>query len=1595
MSRFDIPYYEDYLSSALFERLRPEMRPVPGVPGLSEVGESGGLESPEGLTFVCALYEELKADLGQVLAARIRDREFIDSRTRATVELNTNLHVDFLDPEYETVLGHEDSSGRIVVGPKNAHYCRAGYGEPVAAIPEFLTGSHVTLFGPPDDAKLSINAMNAIHRKLPGEPAVVAELLESVKGPGGIPKWGADDEDSKTPIRADLISAGENLTQCLEGTLTYRDPKSGKEYRLSDDRLSLPIKRFPGLALPSLFLFYRENPLPLHLYDFALHLYRNWRNPAALAFYVPKLENEEEAAYIRKMVAAAERRIQSQHPEYGLGSVRLFIVLENPRAIFRTNEIMDELFPYFAGASLGWHDYLASTARLFKEDPNYRIPVKADPNIVIHYIKASHDLLDTVVGSRGGIKIGGMYGVLPIDSDPRGPSFQVTLRGFFRDVITQMKRNLSGFWVAHPDFVRIGIALVRAWELHRAGDSTKLESLVEGLLLPEYRSEILTFIGGSDIAGLSVEDPLYARSLIVADVRASSTVANHDPEEVRYNIFQSLQYLTDWLSGNGCVALPAEIEGVAVRVMDDLATAERSRWEVWHEIRHGRFSKSELIRIAHEEMHFIRKDLSDERKIVQVKWNERTEKWYPVAFQLMLRLMTADRPVEFATELLLPFTLPFIRAGTDPFRAVTEIDPEKYRVNPEVEHLDFYFGICGSLRFARQAAERFFPELSELERVVKSFSLAEVIEAASFHGDIGEGGRTLDAVAAREQARVLAEGDSVRQRLRELGSEYRAKFGVKYLVSADGKSAGEILANLEVRMGNSPELELLNARAALWEISKKRLRRARESLGDTSIVEACDRIREKHGVPGFSVSVTSPGTQPRAVFGGDAVRARAAVGNGSEEVAIPVTAETEFEIASLSKTLATVIALEYFRKRNLGLDASVNALLATTSSKFRLRSLDPLHPEWADSVTILNLMRHNALNLHYVNGVPADRPMPNVREFLTGNSEYGYDPVGVLHAPGSAFQYSGGGFLVLEHLIECLEGRPLSEITAPFFRDLGISDLSLNPKHPAPERIAHGYRTDGSEVPTGWLKFPALAAGGYGTASAMAKFLIRLTDAFHSPLGSAPISHDTAVRMLGAPDPSSDAFMGVGMGIGVFIAEAGVNRLAVHQGANDGFRALFVHCFQGPDRGKGFTIFANADSNGVLFVTEVAQDLLRRLKIGGVDTGAFRTEWSPGKTASAEIVNRAYRDLIFSAFSADLPEPIVAPGPPDPLAPFNRAVGARVIHVTNQRFARAENLFSPRLPAFDPDLYGNQGKIMDSWESVRHNSRDSDTLTFQIPVPTVVRYLSLSTQFHLGNQSPAVSLEGRESSTDEWFEILPVTPVAGHALRRVRIENNRSFSEFRVAMIPDGGFSRLGIFDDSLPGEFAKDFLPVEKSENISFPEKIPHPTRPLTPKYPATPARIARNWSRVSVGATVDFASIAYGAKVVSASNEHYGPAAQVISPYPPLNMFDGFESARSRVAGHTEEVVIELAREAVLERIEVDFTFFRNNNPRALSIQGLVKGAWVPLVARTEVKAFAGNLIHFTIPALEKIARLKVTVHPDGGLNRVRAFGKVGDSK
>lgn len=1506
-----IKYYQDYLSDKLLQHLGAEGKPHSVVKDLIEVGRGGGLESTESLQFLCDLFSKVRAHLNAVLEQRAKDREFIDQRVKALYQFNRDMGIEFTSEDYQTILGLKDSDGRIVMGPHQKKYYE-GRGKDVSSIPSFLQGHHVTLFGPPDSAKMAINAMNAFHRKLPQEPKIIEDLLSSHSG---VPKWGADDEDSKTPLRVDLAEAGKNLTECFKGTIELKE--KGKEYKLASDHLSLPIKRFPGLALPCSFLLYRGEPLPLHLYDFALHFFHNWDNPEALSFYVPKLENEEEAAYIKFMLSTAEDMIQAIYPEYQPGNIRLLIVLENPRAVFRLNEMMDELYPYFAGASLGWHDYLGSTARIFKEDGNYRIPVKADPDIVINHIKGSHQLLSNVVGPRGGIKIGGMYGILPLSNDQESESFQVAMQGFFKDVITQLKRGLDGFWVAHPDFMRLGMAIVESWKVWLTGDQAKLETLVKQLLLPDYQKSVLDFIHGEDIKGLDFSDKLYDRALIVADINESTFIANNDPEEVRYNVFQALQYLTDWLCGNGCVALPALVGGKSVRVMDDLATCERSRWEVWHEVYHGRFAAEDFIKIAHEEMNFIRRDLSNEKKIVQVKYDERTSKWYPIAFNLMLKLVLDPNPVEFATELLLPFTIPSIRDDSDPWAQVLKWEARKYPLPNYLERFNHFFEKCGSVSFAQKMANSAATDLSEVVKLISNFSLEEIKSAASFHGDIGQEKKSLDVMAAKEQSGVHKEADQ----LIILGNQYKQKFGVKFLISAQGKSGQEMLEQLKARLNNSEEQELAHARLALTEITLKRLN---QNPVD-QVIEKIEDLRMKDGIHSLGVGINTSVCHSQQLYFGEAKE------------------DSLWQMASLSKTVASHFALGFFRKKNIPLTTCVNSLL----NDFKLKG------KWGDEIQIHHLLSHSGLNLHYVNGVPAQKEMPPISEFLNGNKKYGYPELEVLFRPGTQFRYSGGGFLLLEYLIEQISGKKIENLLEEY-QGITFKLDQIDSSNCIPGQLDNNQ--------TVRLNFPRLAAGGYTSTEGFCKFLQNLTTSYEQ-------GNENVVNMMLATDKGSVDFMGAKMGLGVFIAEAGENRFALHQGANDGYRSMFLQCISGPDQGKGFCLFCNADNKGVSFLSKVAQLLLKEMKFSGIDFNKFKNDVELTGVPQEELVNFGYKERVFNSFLPDLPEKIISQKKELIKGPKNIFEQAQLIKVSNQKFARAENITSPYRPEFDPKAFGKQGKIMDSWESARHNPEECDFAILKLTRPGSPKSASFSTEYHLGNQVEQVSLYALKD--DEWIEILSPTSLTGHSLKQVKLDRLvDNVDRIKVCIYPDGGLSRVGLYEEEVA------------SLEESFSEPIPATKKPMHLEFVESGKRL-RSYP-------IDVASKLNGGKVLSSSNEHYGPAEQVISPYPPLNMFDGLESARSRAKDHVENVIIEFEKPTIIDRIELDFSFFKNNNPDYIKMKGLAKQGWVDLLEKTRSKGYAGKIWKISPSFTEQVSQLEVICFPDGGINRIRVYSK-----
>ena len=790
---------------------------------------------------------------------------------------------------------------------------------------------------------------------------------------------------------------------------------------------------------------------------------------------------------------------------------------------------------------------------------------------------------------------------------------------------------------------------------------------------------------------------------------------------------------------------------------------------------------------------------------------------------------------------------------------------------------------------------------------------------------------------------------------------------------------------------NSAEIEEINSfqkepvkssdiRTRLWESISLQLRQ----LPSSCIADKLESMLSKYRVAGCSLSISvSEGALQSFPLG------NAIVGN------LEVTKNTRFEVASLSKSVASCFAIEYFHKKKIPLSTPVNLLLEQYSSPYRIPSENSLHSEWGDNVTISQLMDHSALNMHYVNGIPLEDPLPSVYDLITGSlsTQYGYSKVCAPKEPGSSFGYSGGGFLVLQHLIEQMEGKDIVTLTQPFVKHLGMDDFTFDQKDQLGYAYASGYRDSGESIAGGRRMHPAFPAGGMGTAHDIGIFLTHLTRAYNNNFPDCPISHGTAVEMLYGLDKGSQQFMGARMGLGIFVAETGENKLAIHQGANDGFRCLFVHCFSGPDRGKGFVIHCNGELNAVMFIAEAAQLILRELHFSGIDESRFKNNFMSGGIPSEEIVNTGYKKLIFDAFEPDNAEKIVRTGSRDPWADFNLAVGGRIKSVTNQRFARAENLLSEFLPTFEPKLFGRQGKVMNSWESARHNPLPFDTLIFELGVPSQVHFVAVSTQFHLGNQAQEIAVDGRSSEKDGWVSIIPRCRLKGHSKLMVLSINDESicFSEIRVLNIPDGGISRLGLYNKStLSVEHHELFKLPGIAENVVFTDPVPGTVKPLAPHIDFSLSTIQRIWDSLPVGCKVDLASSALGGAVFSASDEHYGPAKQTISPFPPLSMFDGLESARSRTPGHFVDVVIKLARVARVSRIEIDMTYFVNNNPLDMEVLGANGNldVLVTLVPKKRLKGYAGNFVEFVINSEDEFSHIKFVTLPDGGFNRIKIY-------
>lgn len=306
-------------------------------------------------------------------------------------------------------------------------------------------------------------------------------------------------------------------------------------------------------------------------------------------------------------------------------------------------------------------------------------------------------------------------------------------------------------------------------------------------------------------------------------------------------------------------------------------------------------------------------------------------------------------------------------------------------------------------------------------------------------------------------------------------------------------------------------------------------------------------------------------------------------------------------------------------------------------------------------------------------------------------------------------------------------------------------------------------------------------------------------------------------------------------------------------------------------------------------------------------------------------------------------------------------LGTRVTYATDDFFAAKERVIDPASPVFKDGLYDDHGKWMDGWESRRKRTPGHDWCVIRLGVPGVIHGFDIDTSFFTGNYPPQASIEACVSEEDVpeagWQEIVAKVDLNGDSHHYVEVESDAIWTHVRLHIYPDGGIARLRIY-----GEIRANFTDVR---------------------------------------GYVDLVAVENGGRAIDCSDEHYGSMHNLNAPGRGVNMGDGWETARRRGPGN-DWVIMALGQAGRIERAEVDTAHFKGNYPDRVSLEGArfaddtEAGAdsreWATLLQESKLKMDQQHFFE-ELENIGEVTHVRMSIYPDGGVSRLRLFGKVGE--
>lgn len=349
----------------------------------------------------------------------------------------------------------------------------------------------------------------------------------------------ADFEDSTAPTWVNLIDGQLNLRDAIRRQIDF-STGDGKAYALKD-KIAVLMVRPRGLHLPERHLKLAGHPLHGALVDFGLFLFHNHaellRRGSRPYLYLPKLQHYSEAAWWEKVIAWSEQHLGLPH-----ASVRVTVLIETLPAVFQMHEILHALRDRILGLNCGRWDYIFSYIKTFRNHPDRVLPDRDQVGMTVPFLASYSKLLIQTCHAHGAFAMGGMAAQIPIRDDAKANS--IALEKVRLDKQLEAGNGHDGTWVAHPG------------------------------LEPLARAEFdRVLVGPNQIDRKLADFTVSAEDLITA-CKGSISEAG-----IRKNIRVAIEYLAAWLNGNGCVPID--------HLMEDAATAEIGRTQLWQWARHG------------------------------------------------------------------------------------------------------------------------------------------------------------------------------------------------------------------------------------------------------------------------------------------------------------------------------------------------------------------------------------------------------------------------------------------------------------------------------------------------------------------------------------------------------------------------------------------------------------------------------------------------------------------------------------------------------------------------------------------------------------------------------------------------------------------------------------------------------------------------------------------------------------------------------------------------------------------------------------------------------------------------------------------------